>query len=136
MKRATSSVPESVVVDASATVEALIGTPLGLSVRARLRGCELHAPAHLDAEVLSALGRLQRAGDLDVVTVARALDELVAAPVTRHPLSGLLVGTWALRDRFRLVDGLYLELANTLRAVVLTTDGRLARASSVAELVS
>lgn len=69
MRGATSSVPESVVVDASAMVEALVGTRLGGATRTRLRGCELHAPAHLDTEVLSALGRLHRAGDVDADTV-------------------------------------------------------------------
>lgn len=51
---------EALVIDASALLEALLGTELGWAVRARLRGGDLHAPAHLDAEVLSALGRLHR----------------------------------------------------------------------------
>lgn len=117
-------------------VEALIGTALGSSVRVRIRGCDLHAPAHLDAEVLSALGRLHRAGDLDAETVAVALGELATAPIVRHPLAGLLLGTWAARERLRLVDALYTELSNVLTAVLVTTDARLARAFDSAELVS
>ena len=127
---------EPVVVDASGIVEALIGTRLGEAVRRRLRGCELHAPAHFDAEVLSALGRLHRAGDLDEATVSVGLSELVIAPIQRHPLAGLLAGAWAARDQLRLVDALYVSLSETLGLTLVTTDGRLARATSVAELVS
>jgi predicted nucleic acid-binding protein len=129
-------VPEAIVLDASAMVEALIGTALGSQVRARMRGCELHAPAHLDAEVLSALGRLHRAGDLDADEVASALTELVAAPIQRHQLAELLTGAWASREQLRLVDALYVELSSSLPAVLLTTDARLARASDSADLVT
>lgn len=117
-------------------MEALIGSTLGVVVRERLRGHELHAPAHLDAEVLSALGRLYRAGQLPAETVAVALNELEAAPIVRHPLAGLLIGVWRTRDRLRLVDALYYELSAQLRATLLTTDARLARASETAELVA
>ncbi len=50
----------------------------------------MHAPAHFDAEVLSALGRMQRAGALTVAYVDAALEELRQVPVTRHGLSSLL----------------------------------------------
>jgi len=135
-----SSVPDrrtaALVVDASALIEALIGTKLGHAVRARMRDHELHGPAHLDAEVLSALVRLHRAGELSPDTVAAALSELEAAPIMRHHLAGLLLGAWQARDRLRFVDALYLELSTKLRVAVLTTDARLARASATAELVT
>ncbi len=51
---------DGVIVDASAMVDLLLGTELSNSVAERLRGQQLHAPAHFDAEVLSALGRLHR----------------------------------------------------------------------------
>lgn len=128
--------PEAIVVDACALVEALIGTQLGGAVRRRLRGCDLHAPAHIDAEALSALGRLHRAGELDSTTVSAALRELELAPITREPLTGLLAGAWAARDQLRLVDALYVELATNLQATLLTTDARLARARPGIELIS
>jgi predicted nucleic acid-binding protein len=133
----TGSPPEAVVLDASAVVEALLGTTLGVAVRERMRGRRLHAPAHLDAEVLSALGRLHRAGGLHESTVAAALDELAAAPIRRHPLTGLLPGAWARRGNQRLVDALYVELAVSLAsAPLLTTDARLARSHDQAELIA
>jgi predicted nucleic acid-binding protein len=111
-------VPEVIVLDASAMVEALIGTPVGSRVRARTRGCELHA------------------GDLEAETVTIALNELAAAPIARHQLTGLLLGAWGAREQLRLVDALYAELSTALPAVLVTTDARLARAFGSAELVS
>jgi len=123
-------------VDASALVEALIGTELGVRVREQMRGHRLHAPAHLDAEVLSALGRLHRAGELSSSEAQTALTELARAPVSRHPLASLLAGAWQRRENQRLVDALYSELTSSLdAAVLLTTDARLARSDGRAELV-
>lgn len=117
-------------------VEALIGSGLGAVVRTRMRGRELHAPAHLDAEVLSALGWLHRAGELSADAVTTALGELESAPIARHPLADLIAGAWQARDRFRLMDALYVELAEKIRAGLLTTDARLARTAPRVELVS
>jgi predicted nucleic acid-binding protein len=125
----------ALVVDASAVVEALLGTRLGTRARERMRGHVLHAPAHLDAEVLSALGRLHRAGALADAPVAAALDELAAAPIQRHPLAMLLNGAWERREQHRLVDGLYVILAELLASGILTTDARLGRSTDLAEVV-
>ncbi len=133
----TPSPPEALVVDASAVVEALLGTDLGVKVRARMRGRQLHAPAHLDAEVLSALGRLHRAGELQQPTVTLALADLAAAPIRRHPLASLLSGAWKRRENQRLADALYAELAASLDSIpVLTTDARLARTDDRVELIA
>ena len=127
--------PDAVVLDASALVEAVLGTETGMRVRSRMRGHSLHAPAHLDAEVFSALGRLFRSGAVSERIVSRSLSDLVAAPIVRRPVVDLLDGAWGARDRFRLVDGLYVELARLLDLPLLTTDRRLARASPLAELI-
>lgn len=137
MPAASSARPEAAVVEASALVEALLGTAVGLAVRGRMRGRLLHAPAHLDAEVLSALGRLHRAGELPQSTLAAALDELTGAPIRRHPLAPLLSGAWQRREELRLVDALYVELAVELdQLALLSTDRRLARASPLVELIA
>ena len=96
---------------------------------------ELHVPAHFDAEVVSALGCLQRAGELTVRQVTTRLQRVSAAPLQRHFLAPLLNGAWKLRHNLRLVDALYVELANRLEAPVVTTDARLAAAAPVAELL-
>ena len=124
------------VIDASAMVEALLGTRLGTEVRRRMRDRALHAPAHLDAEVLSAFGRLHRAGEVAARSVEAALRELAAAPIRRHALAGLLAAAWGARGQLRLVDALYVELTRSLgRASLLTSDARLASQCELAELV-
>ena len=60
------------VLDASALVDLLVDG-LGGAVRRRVAGHVLRAPAHVDAEVLSALGRLHRAGDLEAGSVESTL---------------------------------------------------------------
>ncbi len=121
--------PEHVVVDASAMVDLLARTGDRFSaIRARLVRTVMHAPAHFDAEVLSALGRMQRAAVLTVAQVDAAVAELRQAPVIRHDLAQLLAGAWARRDALRITDAFYVELASTADLVLLTTDQRLARA--------
>ena len=132
----TTSPPETLVVDASALVEALLGTPFGSMVRARTRGCVLVAPAHIDAEVLSALGRLNRAGELTDELAGTAVANLATAPIRRHQLAGVLEGAWQRRERLRLADALYVELAGSLGAALVTTDARLSRADDRVELIA
>lgn len=118
-------------------VEALLGTPSGLEVRAGMRGHPLHAPAHIDAEVLSALGCMHRAGDVEQPAVRTALEDMVKAPIDRHPLAELLQGAWARRETQRLADALYVELTELLApATLMTTDGRLARVYDRAQLIA
>ncbi len=119
------------VVDASAVVEVLRRSDRGDVVAARMRGATLAAPAHLDAEVLSALGRLVRAGDAQAARVTRALNRLVRLPVERFPIAPLVQRAWELRENIALRDGLYVACAETLSATLLTIDGRLTRSAPV-----
>lgn len=119
------------VVDASAVVEVLRRSQRGDAVAARMRGATLAAPAHLDAEVLSALGRLERAGEAEPAEVTRALDRLVRLPVERLPLARLIPRAWELRENIALRDGFYVACAEMLGATLLTLDARLARSAPV-----
>ena len=120
--------------DASAMVPLLVPGDSGQAIAQRIRGSAVHVPAHFDAEVLSVLGRLHRAGHLDADTVARGLDALAQAPFTRHPLSGLLTTAWSRSGDTRLVDALYVALALELAAPILTLDRGLAASAPRAEL--
>jgi predicted nucleic acid-binding protein len=138
MRRGRTSVPDtdSLVIDASVMVDLLARTSLARAVSDRLRGSAWHAPAHLDAEVLSALGRLERGGRLNAVEAADGLLALSELPIERHAVSPLLLGAWTLRHELRLVDGLYVELARQLGLRLITTDQRLARATPIADAIS
>ena len=105
------------------------------SVSTRLRGCVVHVPAHFDADVSSALGRLHRAGDLEPQQVADSVAVVAEAPFERHELAPLLAAAWSRRANVRLVDALYIALAETLSAPLITLDRGLASASRRAELL-
>lgn len=96
-----------------------------------MQGSSLAAPAHLDAEVLSAIGRLARAATLTEAVAERALVQLMRLPLERYPLSPLLPRAWALRDNIALRDGLYVACAEAIDAPLLTLDGSLARSAPV-----
>jgi predicted nucleic acid-binding protein len=119
-------VTEDLVLDASAMVALLIGGQAASPIASRLRGCTVHVPAHFDAEVLSALSRLSRAGQLSARAVTRRLELLAAAPFERHAVAPLLVPAWRLRTRVRLVDALYIALAEGLSVPIVTLDRGLA----------
>lgn len=106
-------------------VDLLLGGPVGDAVADRISGHTLHGPAHIDAESLSALGRLHRAGKLDTAAANTMLARLAGAPIVRHPLARLLLGAWAMRTSLRLADALYVELARSLDLHLVTTDARL-----------
>lgn len=99
------------------------------AVAARLRaGDTLFAPAHLDAEVVSALRRLAR-GSLAVESaVPAALRHLAGLPLRRVPLAPLLPRMWELRDNLTPYDAAYAALAERLDATLVTADRRLASA--------
>jgi len=127
-------VPE-VVVDASALVDLLVGGAAARLIAARLRGHMVNAPAHVDAEVLSALGRLHRAGQLSARVVRARIDHLASIPIERHLLPPLLESAWQTRANVRLADGLYAALGDRLGAPVITTDRTFAAALPSAELI-
>ena len=124
--------PHVVVLDASAFVELLTGGPNAGWVGAQVERADLAEPSHFKAEVLSAVGRHHRAGAATAQAVEDALRRMMDLNAQEHPLDGLLLGAWARRDNLRLADALYVELAAQLGAVVVTTDRRFARATSLA----
>ncbi|MEX2134635.1 MAG: type II toxin-antitoxin system VapC family toxin [Acidimicrobiia bacterium] len=115
-------------------VELLIGTETGRRIDARIRNHDVNVPAHFDAEVMSALGRMQRSGRIEASEVTGRLGQLEESPFVRHNLQPLLQGAWELRDNLRLVDALYVELATRLTARLITADQSLANACEIAEV--
>jgi predicted nucleic acid-binding protein len=125
------------VLDASAFVEVLLASALGDQVTTHLEGHQPVVPAHFDAEVLSALGRLSRGGWLTERQAAARVRRTVASPIRRAELGPLMAGAWRRRHNLRLVDGLYAELAHQLDgAPLITLDRGLASAVPSAQLVT
>lgn len=117
------------VVDAATVVDLICDLPSGVPYRAHLLAAEAVAtPAHLDAEVLSALGRLKRAGQL--TREAERVEALRSFRARRWPLRPLLDAAWRLTDRIAVRDALYVALAASLDAILVSTDGRLRNAAA------
>ena len=119
------------VVDASVLVAFYVSDdPRRADVVTRLAaGDAFYAPAHLDAEVVSALrGLVRMKADLDPV-VPGALRHLAALPIRRMPLAALLGRMWQLRANVTAYDAAYVALAEQLTAPVVTCDVKLAAAA-------
>lgn len=100
----------------------------GDQARARLRNELLVAPELVDLEVASVWRRLEAAGHLDARRGELALADLAAIPVRRVPHRPLLRRCWELRANLTVFDATYVAVAELTGAVLLTADGRLARA--------
>jgi len=119
----------TVVVDAAIVVDLVCNVPAADAYRPALESADaVAAPAHLDAEVLSALGRLRRAGQL--TKAAERVDALATFAATRWPLQPLLAPAWELTYRIATRDALYVALAISLDAPLITTDQRLRRGAA------
>jgi predicted nucleic acid-binding protein len=118
------------VLDASAAVTLLINTQMRSRVQGVLRDDVALAPAHIDAEVLSALRGLAAGGRLDAGHAGRAVALWARAPVRRWPTVGLLAMAWDLRETMSAYDALYVALARAVRAPLVTADRRLARTAA------
>lgn len=118
--------------DASAAVDVLIGNDPDHRLRQVVTADDvtLLTVAHLDAEVLSALARLHRAGGLSADDVEVRLTALNSLRLDRLPITGgLLMAAWTCRDRVAMRDALYVAAAEGVSGRVLTTDDRLRRAA-------
>jgi predicted nucleic acid-binding protein len=112
-----------IVVDASALIDALVGEGRATG---RLAGEELAAPHLLDAEVGNVIRRKAIAGELDPALGEQALADLAGLEILRYGHVRLLRRAWQLRDVLTVYDALYVALAETLEAPLVTLDARLA----------
>jgi predicted nucleic acid-binding protein len=112
-----------IVVDASAVTELLLQTELGRRVERRLYGDEdLHAPHLLDVEVLSALRRLVQAGEMLPQRAEEAIEDLNSIRLIRHGHLDLATRAWELCQNVTAYDAMYIALAESLDATVVTCD--------------
>lgn len=124
-----------IVLDASALIDAVLDQSGAQWVLDQIADDEVSAPAHQPAEVVSALARLVRSAQLGPELARDALDEAMALPRRFVPPTGAhLRRAFALRERIRVVDGLYVVLADELDCALVTTDRRLATADAPCEV--
>lgn len=124
-----------IVVDASAMTELLLQTELGERIERRLAQDEdLHAPHLVDVEVVSALRRLVRTGQVSAERAEDAIEDLQLLLLARHAHEDLLSRAWHLRENVTAYDAVYIALAEALDAALVTCDRALAAAKSVATI--
>jgi len=116
-----------IVVDASVILDALLAGES--AVAASLDSGEpVCAPHLLDVEIAQVLRRLAAAGSLPPGRAAEALEALGVLPVLRYPHYQLLPRIWELRHSLTAYDAAYVALAESLDAVLVTRDRRMASA--------
>jgi predicted nucleic acid-binding protein len=118
-----------IVVDASALLEFLLQTSIGVRVEARLfrDEDELHAPHLVDVEVVQGLRRLVRMGEVSSGRADEAIVDLADLDLHRHPHVDLLSRAWKLRDNVSAYDAMYVALAEAIEATIVTCDRPLAK---------
>ncbi len=116
------------VVDASVVVDLLVEHPRAAAARAALEGVHGVAPVLLDAEVLHAVTRYVRRGELSERRAGQALELLGQATIERFPIAPLVRDAWALRHDVSSYDAFYIALARGLGCPLITCDRALAGA--------
>jgi predicted nucleic acid-binding protein len=119
-----------IVLDASAAVEVLLHTTKAQAVKDRLSlaGQTLHAPHLIDIEVVHAVRRYAVSGIIDPERCEAALIDFMDLALIRYPHNHLLPRIWELRNSMSAYDAVYVALAETLNAPLVTCDQKLARA--------
>ena len=118
----------SYVIDASAAVEYLLRTTLGLTVAGVIAGAFLVAPALLDVEVLAVLRRAVLHKKLVEQRAAEALEDLIEWQVDRIVHLRLIQEAWRHRHNVSGYDAFYVATARLYNIPLLTADGPLAKA--------
>lgn len=103
----------------------------GDAARDRLRGHALAAPELVDLEVASVFRQLLNKGHLDARRAELAVADLEDLPLRRARHQPLLARCWELRHNLTAYDAAYVAPAELLDTVLLTADGRLAKAPQV-----
>lgn len=118
-----------IVVDASVLVTVIADdSDTGRRFAAEIAGEDAAAPHLLDCEVVSAIRRLRRQGDLSEERALEALVDLHSFPIERFPHGGLIDRIWQLGKTITAYDAAYVALGEALDAPLVTSDAKLARA--------
>lgn len=119
------------VVDASAIVELLLRTKAGERVEAAMRAEPAYAPSLIDAEVVSAVARLERTGILDARSAAEIVERWSKSAVIRVDPTFLIPDVWKRRKSMSTYDAFYVALAAKIKGTLVSGDRRLAASPGI-----
>ena len=117
-----------IVVDASVVV---LGVLENQTAWQMLADEDLHAPAVIDVEVVSALRRHTLRGGLDAKVALVALQGWGEMFVNRYFSNVDIPRMWELRENLTTADSSYVALAESLDCALVTADRRLAGAPGI-----
>lgn len=117
---------QTIIVDNSVIIYALTETAGNELLRRRLSAPrQMHAPALIDFEFLSAVRGMSLGGKLAEDVADQALRDFVDLPITRHPGVETFERSWELRHNYSAYDAAYVALAEKLGGKLLTCDRKL-----------
>ncbi len=126
-----------IVVDCAAVVDALTAVEGSDALRAFMAGEELHGPALLDFEIVSALRGLTLGGRITAARAQDALTDYEDLPLHRwHAGDALRRRAFSLRGNLSAYDAAYVALAEALECRLVTRDERLARTAGHAAQIT
>ncbi len=117
------------VLDASAGVEVVLATEAGKFFATFLHGNRLYVPDLFYSETAGAVRRLSHQKVITLPQAETAFSRLLCLDAIRIGVKPLLARAWDLRHNLTIADAIYVVLAQSLTAHLLTGDTRLARAS-------
>jgi predicted nucleic acid-binding protein len=126
-----------IVLDASAAIDWLLQTTAGQQIEKRIysRNESLAAPHLLDLEVTQVFRRLVRDAAVSARRAEEAIQDLMDLQIARYPHHLFLQRIWQLRNNLSAYDAMYVGLAESLRATLITRDLRLGSPSGHAAVV-
>jgi predicted nucleic acid-binding protein len=121
----------ALVVDASVALKWVLDEPETGRALALIGAEPLLAPEFLDLECANVLARDVRRGLISAPNATEALASIAAVPMRRAALPAHVAAAHAIAVELQqsVYDSLYLALALAERAVLVTADGRFARAA-------
>jgi predicted nucleic acid-binding protein len=110
-------------------VEFLLDRPRGSAVAEVVAGVDsIVAPDLVNAEVLDAIRRAERTGQVSARRAAQAVVDLEDSPVERVATTSMAEAVWSLRHNVTASDACYVITARAFDVPLLTADLRLVRA--------
>ncbi|HEX7290960.1 MAG TPA: type II toxin-antitoxin system VapC family toxin [Conexibacter sp.] len=117
------------VVDSSAVLAALAASDPAPELVERLADDgDLHAPHLIDTEILHALRRMLRKGQISAERAHDARTDFAELTLVRYPHEPLNDRVWELRENLTAYDATFVALAEALDVPLVTCDARLAAA--------